>query len=161
MAYIDRITSKKNFPDNGMNYIVYTDGSCDNLNTKAGGSAYIVIKDGEIVKMKNHASFNTTNNRMELLAIISAVNSCPDGAFVDVYTDSQYCIMVLQKRYMPLKNADLYMLYHKYKERVADVHFHWVKGHNGNYYNEMVDKLAFDAYCELCDQYGLKKTVRR
>ena len=161
MANIDRFTSKHDFPDNGMNYVVYTDGSCDNIYTKAGGSAYIVLKDGEIIKVKSHSSLNTTNNRMELLAIISAVNSCPDGAYVDVYTDSQYCIMMLQKHYLPVKNTDLYKLYHKCKEHVADVHFHWVKGHNGNYYNEMVDQLAFDAYCELCDQRGWQKTVRR
>lgn len=43
------------FPDNGMNYVAYTDGSCDNNSKyKAGGSAYIVLKDGDIVKMKNH-----------------------------------------------------------------------------------------------------------
>ena len=45
----------ESFPDNGMNYVAYTDGSCDNHSKyKAGGSAYIVLKDGEIVKMKNH-----------------------------------------------------------------------------------------------------------
>lgn len=71
------------FPDNGMNYVAYTDGSCDNHSKyKAGGSAYVVLKDGDIVKMKNHGRLQTTNNRMELLAIISAAKSCPDGAYL-------------------------------------------------------------------------------
>lgn len=155
-----RYTHKHNFPDNGLNYIVYTDGSCDNIYTKAGGSAYIVLKDGEIIKTKYHSSLNTTNNRMELLAIISAVNSCPDGAYVDVYTDSQYCIQMLQKPYYPEKNSDLYELYYKCKRHVVDVHFHWVKGHNGGYYNEMVDQLSYDAYSEICEKYGLRRMLR-
>ena len=73
------------FPDNGMNYVAYTDGSCDNNSKyKAGGSAYIVLKDGEIVRMKNHGRLQTTNNRMELLAIISAVKSCRAVAYLDI-----------------------------------------------------------------------------
>ena len=82
------------FPDNGMNFVAYTDGSCVNHSKyKEGGSAYIVLKDGEIVKMKNHGRLQTTNNRMELLAIISAAKYCPSGAYLDIYTDSQYCIL--------------------------------------------------------------------
>lgn len=72
---------QEEFPDSGLHYVVYTDGSCDNLSPfKAGGSAYIIIKDGEILIRKHHGRLNTTNNRMELLAIISAVKSCPEGA---------------------------------------------------------------------------------
>ena len=149
------------FPDNGMNYVAYTDGSCDNNSKyKAGGSAYIVLKDGEIIKMKNHGRLQTTNNRMELLAIISAVKSCRSGAYLDIYTDSQYCILVLGKSTPPKKNPDLYELYKKCSAHLAGVRFHWVKGHNGDIYNEMVDNLAYGAYCEICDQYNIQKTKR-
>lgn len=152
---------EEEFSDNGLHYVCYTDGSCDNLShDKAGGSAYIVIKDGEIIKMKNHGTLNTTNNRMELLAIISAVNSCPQGAYVDVYTDSQYCILVLSKSFKPKKNPDLYELYKKCSAHVAGVRFHWVKGHDGNKYNEMADNLAYGAYCDICDTFGIEKTSR-
>ncbi len=158
-VHINSITEE--FPDNGLHYVVYTDGSCDNLSkTKAGGAAYIILKDGEILKMKNHGQLNTSNNRMELLAIISAVNACPDGAYVDVYTDSQYCILVLSKSYKPKKNPDLYELYNKCSAHVAGVRFHWVKGHNGDKYNEMVDNLAYGAYCDICDQYNIEKSKR-
>lgn len=149
------------YPDNGLHYVVYTDGSCDNLSKeRAGGSAYVILKDGEIVKMKNHGQLNTSNNRMELLAIISAVNACPDGAFIDIYTDSQYCILVLSKSYKPKKNPDLYELYKKCVAHVGGVRFHWVKGHDGNTYNELADQLAYGAYCDICEQYNIEKTKR-
>ena len=149
------------FPDNGLHYVAYTDGSCDNLSKeRAGGSAYVILKDGEIVKMKNHGQLNTSNNRMELLAIISAVNACPDGSFIDIYTDSQYCILVLSKSYKPKKNPDLYELYKKCVAHVGGVRFHWVKGHDGNTYNELADQLAYGAYCDICEQYNIEKTKR-
>ena len=152
---------EEEFPDNGLHYVCYTDGSCDNLSqAKAGGSAYIVIKDGEVIKMKSHGTLSTTNNRMELLAIVSAVNSCPQGAFVDVYTDSQYSILVLSKSFKPKKNPDLYELYKKCSAHLAGVRFHWVKGHDGNKYNEVADDLAYGAYCEICDTYGIEKSSR-
>jgi ribonuclease HI len=149
------------FSDNGLHYVCYTDGSCDFRSAnRVGGSAYIVLKDGEVVKIRNHGQLNTTQNRMELLAIISAVNSCPKGAYVDVYTDSQYCIRVLSKSYKPKANPDLYELYKKCAAHVAGVRFHWVKGHNGNTYNEMADNLAYSAYCDVCDRYGIEKSRR-
>lgn len=158
--------SKKNntdeeFPVSGLHYVAYTDGSCDNLSqTKAGGAAYIILKDGEIVKMKNHGQLSTTNNRMELLAIISAVNACPAGAYIDIYTDSQYSILVLSNSYKPKMNADLYELYRKCAAHVAGVRFHWVRGHNGDKYNEMADELSYGAYCDICDQYNIEKSKR-
>lgn len=149
------------FSDLTNRYVCYTDGSCDNLSsTRAGGAAYIIIKDGEIVKMKNHGQIGTTNNRMELLAIISAVSSCPEGACVDVYTDSQYCILVLSKEKRPRLNADLHELYQRCSAHVEGVRFHWVKGHNGDKYNEMADDLAYGAYCDVCEEYGIKRMQR-
>lgn len=152
---------EEEFPDNSMHYIAYTDGSCDNLSKeRAGGSAYVILKNGEIARIKNHGQLNTSNNRMELLAIISAVNACPKGAYVDIYTDSQYCILVLSKSYKPKKNPDLYELFKKCAAHVAGVRFHWVKGHDGNKYNELADQLAYGAYCDICDQYNIEKTKR-
>lgn len=152
---------EEEFEENALHYVCYTDGSCDLASeTRAGGSAYIVLHGGEVVKTRNHGQLDTTNNRMELLAIISAVNSCPFGAYVDVYTDSQYCIMVLSKSYKPVKNADLYELYKKCSAHVAGVRFHWVRGHNGDRYNEMADGMAYAAYCDVCDRYGIEKSRR-
>ena len=97
---------------------------------------------------------------MELLAIISAVNACPDGACVDVYTDSKYSILTLEKKYKPDTNGDLWELYQKHSRHVPGVRLHWVKGHNGDHYNEMADEMAYGAYCEICDKYGIKKSNR-
>ncbi len=160
MPYFGLETAEEEYPENGRHYVCYTDGSCDNVKSKAGGSAYIIIKDGEIVKMKSHGSPSTTNNRMELLAIISAVNSCPDNACVDVYTDSKYCIYVLSKKTAPQINKDLYELFKKCSAHVEGVRFHWVKGHNGDKYNEMADDMAYGAYCDICDEYHFKKMTR-
>ena len=144
-----------------MHYVCYTDGSCDNISEEhAGGAAYIILKNGKIIKEKNHGQLHTTNNRMELLAIISAVNSCPPGAFVDIYTDSQYCILVLSNQKLPKKNPDLYKLYVKCSAQLAGIRFHWVKGHNGNKYNEQVDELAYGAYCDICDLHNITKNPR-
>lgn len=129
-------------------YEAYTDGSCNNLSPEGeGGSAYIILKDEAEIKRASKGLMHTTNNRMEMLAIISAVNSIPDGESILVYTDSMYCIETFTKENgshsKNAKNADLIASYYKYRgnRRVA---FKWVKGHNGNHYNEIVDKLASD-----------------
>tara|TARA_B110000879_G_C11129157_1_gene495234 strand:- start:973 stop:1362 length:390 start_codon:yes stop_codon:yes gene_type:complete len=97
----------------------------------------------------------TTNNRMELLAVITALEALnKPGMEVDVYSDSKYVVDAVQKRwvmnwekkgYLNKKNPDLWkrflVIY-----RQHNVVFHWVKGHAGNPYNEHVDQLAVAAY---------------
>lgn len=143
------------YPDGGLHYVAYTDGSCDNLNKyRAGGAGYVILKDGEIFKVKNKGFLNTTNNRMEILAIISVCNSLPEGAFVDIYSDSQYSISFLVSS-KGKKNRDLLELYKKCSAHLGGVRFHWLKGHNGDKYNEMADDLAFSAYREICEEYHI------
>lgn len=151
------INEEEAFPDSGMNFVCYTCGRCDNKSTqKVGGSAFVILKDNEIIKVKTDGAVGTTNNRMELLAIINAVNSCPEGAYVDIYTDSQYAILVLRKTKAPKLNADLHALYLRSRSHIADVRFHWIKGHDGDKYNEMADNLAYGAYVEKCNEFGIK-----
>jgi|TARA_B110000305_G_scaffold219235_1_gene260041 ribonuclease HI len=97
----------------------------------------------------------TTNNRMELLAVITALEALnKPGMEVDVYSDSKYVVDAVEKRwvmnwekkgYLNKKNPDLWkrflVIY-----RQHNVVFHWVKGHAGNPYNEHVDQLAVAAY---------------
>lgn len=127
-------------------YEAYTDGSCNNMSPHGeGGAAYIILQYDNEIKRASKGLMNTTNNRMEMLAIISAVHSVPDGVSILIYTDSMYCIETFTKEQgshsKNAKNADLIESYYKYRgeRRVA---FKWIKGHNGNYYNELVDKLA-------------------
>ena len=141
----------------------YTDGSCNNLSPYGeGGSAYILIRDGKIILESKKGFVGTTNNRMELLAIISAVNSTPEGSVLTIHTDSQYCITVLTSTKRQKKNTDLINIYHSVSSRLSQINFVWVKGHSGNKYNEYVDSLANEAYRYICDKYGLPRTsVRR
>lgn len=131
-------------------FIAYTDGSCDNLNPKRpGGSAYIIFnEDMTLYKKASKGFLDTTNNRMELLAIISVVNSLPKGSEVTIYTDSQYCILACKSK-RPKKNVSLVEKYHQLAGKLSSVKFEWVKGHAGNVYNEECDRMANSEYQKL------------
>lgn len=135
-------------------YACYTDGSCNNLSQRGeGGAAYIVLRDGEEVHRASKGMIGTTNNRAEMLAVISAVNWCPPGADIRIYTDSRYCIgAFLRKGCLPgnLKNVDLIHLYRKVASGKR-VYFEWVKGHDGDTYNEIVDGMANGEYKKMCE----------
>lgn len=136
-------------------YDCYTDGSCNNLSpNREGGAAYIVLMDGEEVTRRSKALFRTTNNRAEMLAIISAVNYCPSGAEIKIHTDSQYAIYAFLPRKRvtsETKNADLIHLYRKVAAQ-KNVSFEWVRGHNGNKYNEIADQMANGEYKKMKEQ---------
>lgn len=134
-------------------YDIWTDGSCDNVYTKAGGAGYVIVKDGEVLKIKNKGFINTTNNRMELLAIISAINSLPDEASILVHTDSKYSISALKHGALA-KNNDLISLFNKLIKG-RKIYFNWIKGHSGIEYNEMADELAFSAYQDISKKNNL------
>lgn len=136
-------------------FYAYTDGSCENSGKSwPGGSAYVILdEDKNPIYEKSKGFLNTSNNRMELLAIISAVNwisgNCRKGSMLEIFTDSMYCITVIgrershlmKNRKHPLKNMDLINLFY---DLAADmeVRFHWIKGHDGDEWNEYVDDLA-------------------
>lgn len=125
-------------------YIAYTDGSCLNKeHSKPGGYACIVMTPGgRIVKKVKGGELHTTNNRMELLAIINAIKCVPAYSFVHIYTDSEYCIKALLSK-KPVKNLDLIKRYKDLKDfKELTVYLQWVRGHDGNTYNEECDKLA-------------------
>lgn len=136
------------FTDFTPDYIAYTDGSCNNLSPYGeGGSAYIIL-DGQknLVKQNSKGFVGVTNNKMELMAILSAVASVPCSSSLIVYTDSRYCIQVLTNKANANNynrpNANIIRQYFKYASRLKSVRFEWVKGHDGNEYNEMADALA-------------------
>jgi ribonuclease HI len=129
-------------------YIAYTDGSCNNLSPYGEGGAAYIILDGQrnLVKQNSKGFVGVTNNRMELMAILSAVAAVPEDSTLVVYTDSQYCIQVLTNKAnannFSRPNANIIRQYFNYASRLKAVRFEWVKGHDGNEFNEMVDALA-------------------
>lgn len=140
-------------------YIAYTDGSCDCPGTRCGGSAYIILKNDMIIKEVKKGFLNTSNNRMEMLAIISAINSVPEGSSILIHSDSQYAIKVLSGVWKAHTNKDLLNL-HKKISKKRNVYFKWVKGHNGDKYNEMVDKLAASSCQGAIKSSGMKGVYR-
>ena len=133
-------------------YDCYTDGSCNNLSAnKEGGAAYLILLNGKEILRRSKALIHTTNNRAEMLAIISAVKRCPIGADIVIHTDSKYAIFSFGHRKRisdSVKNSDLIHLYRK-EAAQKKVTFEWVKGHNGDRYNEIVDSMANREYNKI------------
>ena len=133
-------------------YDCYTDGSCNNLSAnKEGGAAYLILLNGKEILRRSKALIRTTNNRAEMLAIISAVKRCPIGADIVIHTDSKYAIFSFGHRKRisdSVKNSDLIHLYRK-EAAQKKVTFEWVKGHNGDRYNEIVDSMANGEYNKM------------
>ena len=133
-------------------YDCYTDGSCNNLSAnKEGGAAYLILLNGKEILRRSKALIHTTNNRAEMLAIVSAVKRCPIGADIVIHTDSKYAIFSFGHRKRisdSVKNSDLIHLYRK-EAAQKKVTFEWVKGHNGDRYNEIVDSMANGEYNKM------------
>ena len=133
-------------------YDCYTDGSCNNLSAnKEGGAAYLILLNGKEILRRSKSLIHTTNNRAEMLAIISAVKRCPIGADIVIHTDSKYAIFSFGHRKRisdSVKNSDLIHLYRK-EAAQKKVTFEWVKGHNGDRYNEIVDSMANGEYNKM------------
>ena len=131
---------------------IYTDGSSSG-NPGPGGYG-IVMKYGEHTKEFSKGFRKTTNNRMELLAVVDALRKITNDQIpVVVYSDSKYVIDAIEKGWVyswrkkgfaKKKNPDLWRDYLAVSERF-DVKFIWVKGHAGHLENERCDTLAVAA----------------
>ncbi len=118
--------------------IVYTDGGCAVNPGGQGAYAAIVLKDGKEYAF-SQGFRSTTNNRMEMMAIIRALEETEGD--VKIYSDSQYAINTFSGVWNGKKNIDLQRKYKKLVSR-RHVEFEWVRGHNGNEYNERCDELC-------------------
>ena len=134
----------------------YTDGSCNNLSPYGeGGSAYVILKDGVPIHEAKYGRIGTTNNRMEMLAIISAVNWLPPKSSVVIYSDSMYAINVFSGRWRAKTNLDLVRLYDTCAAKLDNIEFYWVKGHSGVEWNEYVDNLANSETERVAKEYNI------
>ncbi len=132
--------------------VIYTDGAARGNPGPGGYGA--VLKSGQHRKELAEGFRKTTNNRMELLAVIVALETLKsEGSNVEVYTDSKYVSDAVdkkwvfgweKKRFKNKKNPDLWIRFLKIY-RKHNVKFHWVKGHANIPENERCDKLAVEA----------------
>jgi ribonuclease HI len=131
---------------------IYTDGACKGNPGPGGWGALLRFHDQE--KTLYGSEPHTTNNRMELLAAIKALEALSRPCTVNLYTDSQYLrqgMMSWLKQWKkngwlnskkePVKNDDLWKLLDAQASRHT-MHWHWVKGHSGHPENERADALA-------------------
>jgi ribonuclease HI len=132
------------------NIYIYTDGACS-CNPGPGGYASI-IKQGNYIKEIVGGNVRTTNNRMELLGAIVALEDLKNKNIpVVLISDSKYVVDAVNKKWLDswIKNnfkkrlnKDLWIRFSEVYTKFPKIQFIWIKGHNGNLYNERCDKLA-------------------
>lgn len=139
---------------------VYTDGACSG-NPGAGGYCAILIYNG-FEKVVCGSEDMTTNNRMELLAVIYGLEALKEPCKVNLYSDSQYVIDAFNQGWInswqlngwrtankkEVKNVDLWQRLLELKSK-HQITFIKVKGHADNEYNNRCDKIAVDEYKKL------------
>ena len=140
---------------------IYTDGACSQNPGCGGYGAILFYKDtlGNIHEKKLSRGFKiTTNNRMELLAVIDSLKILKKPCRVKLYSDSKYVVDSINQKWLegwvsknwrlntnnPVKNIDLWKKFIELR-KMHDIEFIWVKGHAANKYNELCDKLAVAA----------------
>lgn len=132
---------------------IYTDGACSG-NPGPGGYAYVIKRDGQILFRSSNGYRKTTNNRMELLAVIKALSHKDvRPTRYEVYTDSQYIVNSVNKGWLQNwaregfvkpANKDLWKELHRILQ-TKEVTFNWIKGHAENPDNDWCDKEAVRA----------------
>ena len=146
---------KRAWPETAIIVELFTDGACSG-NPGPGGWG-VLLRYGEVEKELCGFAAETTNNRMEMMAAISALEALKRPCVIDIYTDSSYVrdgitkwIFGWQKRgwktadKKPVKNVELWQRLLKALEP-HQVEWHWVKGHAGHPENERCDELARQA----------------
>jgi ribonuclease HI len=132
---------------------IFTDGSCE-PNPGPGGWGFVWVEEGEILQEKCGHDPDTTNNRMELMAIIEALETLPADGVFSVYSDSQLCVRTVnewaagwekrgwKRKTGPIKNLDLVKRLWALAQAKPDVDLKWIKAHDGSRWNEYADALA-------------------
>ena len=141
---------------------IYTDGACSG-NPGKGGYASILVYKG-VEKIVSGSENETTNNRMELMAVIKGLSALKEACIVNLYSDSSYVVNAFNEKWIdnwkslgwrtankkPIKNLDLWQELDKLFN-IHKVNFIKVKGHSDNEYNNRCDKIAVSEYLKLSD----------
>ncbi len=144
-----------------LDYIIYTDGACLGNPGPGGWATIIFDKKNEKRIQRVGSELTTTNNRMELTAIIESLRTIPLQSNLIVFTDSKYVINGIESwifqwkknnwlasNKKKVKNKDLWILLDSLTKNLK-IKWNWVKGHSGDRFNEEVDKLARDEALKL------------
>ena len=141
--------------------LIYTDGACAN-NPGKGGYGIVLMhedKDGKMHQKNISKGFElTTNNRMELMAVVDALNILKKPCDIKLYSDSKYVIDAINQKWLdgwvqknwklntknPVKNIDLWKKFLE-AQKPHNIEFIWVKGHDSNEFNNLCDKMAVEA----------------
>jgi ribonuclease HI len=145
--------------------VIYTDGACKSNPGGPGGWGAILMYESSKKEISG-AEKSTTNNRMELMAVIQSLSLLTEKCKVDLYTDSKY-VKDGSSTWMhnwiknnwttadkkPVKNQDLWMALHALLQQ-HEVTLHWVRGHSGDPMNERADQLATQAIMQQLFHHG-------
>ena len=132
---------------------IFTDGAC--LGNPGAGGWAAILRYGDIEKELSGGEAETTNNRMELTAVISALEALKEACNITLYTDSRYVMDGIEKwifnwkkngwktsnKKTPVKNVELWQRLDELKAK-HEIRWVWVKGHAGHKENERCDELA-------------------
>lgn len=137
------------------NLKIYTDGACSGNPGPGGWGAILLYKEHK--KEISGGNKSTTNNKMEMSAVIEALKILKKPSELTIYTDSKYVMDGITKwifnwkkngwksaNKKPIKNIELWQELDRQVKK-HKIEWIWVKGHNGNHYNELVDELARQA----------------
>lgn len=120
--------------------IIYTDGSCS-PNPGNGGWAFIALESDIITNYVSGYKLNTTNNIMELTAVIEALKRYSHVNEFTIHSDSMYVINCAKNIWKRNKNANIWKEFDEVSKGKS-IEWVWVRGHSGDYYNEQVDRMA-------------------
>ena len=132
---------------------IFTDGSCD-PNPGRGGWGFVWVQDDEILLERHGVDPDTTNNRMELTALIEAYKALSEDACVILHSDSQICVKTInewadgwerrgwKRKSGPIKNLELVQELYALAGRRPQATLKWIRAHDGSRWNEYADALA-------------------
>ncbi len=150
MATLDHVLERYHRgPDSG----VFTDGSAQ-PNPGPGGWGAVYVQNGEVIEQRYGHEPHTTNNRMELVALIEAYKMVPEGTVTTIYSDSDLAVKTInewatgwkkrgwKRKSGPIKNLELVQELYALAEARPEITLKWIRAHDGSRWNEYADALA-------------------
>jgi ribonuclease HI len=126
---------------------LFCDGSAHAKPGYPGGWAFVIVREGEVLRSGTGGARRTTNNRMEMTAAIEGLKAWLDLGLdspLELVSDSRHSLDIASGAHLPRKDSELVSELHRLAQQ-AKVTCRWVAGHSGNEWNERCDRLAHEA----------------